>query len=129
MGVGTKIRQIRREAGLRLDDIAARTGLYKTNLSRIENEKQSKPNLATLEKIAGALNCQVGDFFEHSVEYDEDITQGLQDLLADDRSMMLLHPTDDEIAWMKTVRFRPAQRPTKDTYIDLLYTYRKLEAR
>ena len=55
------------------------------------------------------------------------MTQGLRDLLADERSVTLLQISDDEIAWMKTVRFRPNQKPSKDTYIDLLYTYRKLE--
>jgi transcriptional regulator with XRE-family HTH domain len=127
MGIGNKIRQIRKAAGLRLEDVAARAGLYKTNLSRIENDRLSKPNLATLEKIAQALNCRIGDFFEQTMELDEFLTGGLRDLLNDERSMLLLQVTEDEIEWMKSVRFRPNQKPSRQTYIDLLYTYRKLD--
>ena len=127
MGFGERIRYIRKNLGLTLDEVAARAGLHKSNISEIENEKRFKPNLKTLEKLAAALKCQVGDFFELAVEKDEEITSGLADLLDDSKSMILLKITPEEIQWLKSVRFRYDQKPTKDTYIELLYTYRKLE--
>lgn len=127
MGFGERIRYIRKNLGLTLDEVASRAGLHKSNISEIENEKRFKPNLKTLEKLALALQCQVGDFFELAIERDEEITGGLADLLDDSKSMILLKITPDETEWLKSVRFRYDQRPTKDTYIELLYTYRKLE--
>ena len=126
MSMGKKIRELRKKAGLTLQELADKTGLYKSNLSDIENEKRFKPNVRTLEKMAKALNCEVGDFFGRSIDKEEEITRGLKELLNDERSMTLLKISDEEVEWMKSVRFSPDKLPTKDTYIDMLYIYRKI---
>ena len=126
MGTGSKIKEFRKKAGLTLQELADKAGLYKSNISDIENEKRFKPNLRTLERIAEALNCAVGDFFERSVDKEEEMTEGLKELLNDEKSLTLLKISDEEIEWMKSIRFRTNQKPTKETYIDILYTYRKL---
>ena len=125
--MGIKIKELRKKAGLTLQDLADRAGLYKSNISDIENEKRFKPNLRTIERLAEALNCEVGDFFERSIDKDEEMTEGLRDLLGDEKSLTLLKISDEEIDWMKSIRFRAEQKPTKETYIDILYTYRKLD--
>jgi len=127
MGVGKRIKYIRKKRGLTLEEVSQRSGLYKSNISEIENEKRFKPNLLTLERLAGALECTVEDFFTLCVEYDEEMAAGLSDFLADKKIQRMMRVTDDEIDWLKSVRFRSHQRPTKETYIDLLDTYRKLE--
>ncbi|MCK4965767.1 helix-turn-helix domain-containing protein [bacterium] len=127
MSMGIKIKELRKKAGLTLQDLADRAGLYKSNISDIENEKRFKPNLRTIERLAEALNCEVGDFFERSIDKDEEMTEGLRDLLGDEKSLTLLKISDEEIDWMKSIRFRAEQKPTKETYIDILYTYRKLD--
>lgn len=124
--MGEKIKELRKNAGLTLQDLADRAGLYKSNISDIENEKRFKPNLRTLEKLAEALNCEVGDFFERSIDEGEGVTEGLRELLNDEKSLTLLKISEEEIEWMKSIRFRTDQKPTKETYIDILYTYRKL---
>ena len=121
--MGERIKKLRKEAGLTLQELAEKAGLYKSNISDIENEKRFRPNVKTLEKLAEALNCEIGDFFDRS----EEITRGLKNLLADEKSMTLLKVTNEEIEWMKTIRFRANHIPTKETYIDMLYTYRKIE--
>lgn len=126
MRMGTKIKELRKRLGLTLQELADKAGLYKSNISDIENEKRFKPNVRTLEKIAKALNCEIGDFFERSIEKEEEITKGLKELLKDERSLTLLKITNEEIEWMKSIRFRTDRSPTKETYIDMLYTYRKL---
>ena len=124
--MGKRIRGLRKKAGLTLQELADKAGLYKSNLSDIENEKRFKPNVRTLEKMAKALNCEVGDFFERSIDREEEMTRGLKELLDDERSLTLLKISDEEIEWMKSIRFRSDKQPTKETYIDILYTYRKL---
>ena len=128
MNTGQRIRYIRKKQGLTLEEVANLSGLHKSNISEIENEKRFKPNLKTLERLAKALGCEVADFFDLRIEKEEEITGGLQDLLADSRGMVLLQITPDEVEWLKSVRFRHEQKPTKETYIDLLYTYRKLNS-
>jgi transcriptional regulator with XRE-family HTH domain len=54
-GVGGRIREIRKARGLTLDALAARCGIAKPNLSRLENEKVT-PKFETLTVIARALD-------------------------------------------------------------------------
>jgi len=54
-GVGARIREIRKAHGLTLDALAAKCGIAKPNLSRLENDKVT-PTLQTLNTIAAALH-------------------------------------------------------------------------
>ncbi|NWF56420.1 MAG: cupin domain-containing protein [Syntrophaceae bacterium] len=60
--VGEKIRQLREEKGLSLQDMANRTGYSSALLSQVENHFISPP-LGGLIKIAKALEVKVGTFF------------------------------------------------------------------
>ncbi|MEW6377491.1 MAG: cupin domain-containing protein [Thermodesulfobacteriota bacterium] len=61
--IGKKIRELRKKAGLVLQDLSDRTGLSKPLLSQIEKEAVSPP-IATLLKISKALNVNIGFFFQ-----------------------------------------------------------------
>jgi len=67
--IGPQIRQLRRDRRLTLQDLSVETELSKPLLSQIENE-QVIPPLATLLRIAKALNVPLQTFFE-----EEDNTQ------------------------------------------------------
>ncbi len=54
-GVGGRIREIREARGLTLDALAAKCGIAKPNLSRLENDKVT-PTFETLKTIAKALD-------------------------------------------------------------------------
>jgi transcriptional regulator with XRE-family HTH domain len=54
-GVGGRIREIRQARGLTLDALAAKCGIAKPNLSRLENDKVT-PTFDTLRTIAAALD-------------------------------------------------------------------------
>lgn len=54
-GVGGRIREIREARGLTLDALAAKCGIAKPNLSRLENDKVT-PTFATVNSIAVALH-------------------------------------------------------------------------
>ncbi len=65
--IGTTIRDFRLERGMSQGDIEKRTGLLRCYLSRVENG-HTVPSLETLQKIAGALDLQLSQFFaENSV--------------------------------------------------------------
>ena len=59
--VGKKIRQLREERGLSLQDLADLCGYSSALLSQFENHMVSPP-LGALVKLAGALGVSVGDF-------------------------------------------------------------------
>ncbi|MCP4720847.1 MAG: helix-turn-helix transcriptional regulator [Desulfobacteraceae bacterium] len=57
--VGTRIRQLRRERGISLEDLSSLTGFEICDLEDIENGKQ-KPQLGTVMKLSKALDSAVG---------------------------------------------------------------------
>lgn len=61
--IGNKIRQLRQKNRYTLQDLAAKTGLSKPFLSQIENDHVVPP-IATLLKLARALNVGLAHFFQ-----------------------------------------------------------------
>lgn len=59
MGIGTTIRNLRKEKNISLRKLAELTKLSKSTISDIENCKSKNPTMETLEKIATALNIDV----------------------------------------------------------------------
>jgi transcriptional regulator with XRE-family HTH domain len=68
--VAEKIKQIREQKGMSLQDLAAKCGFSSALLSQLENHMVSPP-LGTLIKIARALEVEIGAFFQemHDVPY------------------------------------------------------------
>jgi transcriptional regulator with XRE-family HTH domain len=58
-----KLWEIRTAKSLKLEAVAAVTGVSKSTLNNIENGKTS-PTLANLEKIAKGLGCRISDLYE-----------------------------------------------------------------
>ena len=61
--IGNKVREIRKEAGLTLKQLAEATDLSSALLSRVENG-QAMPSLATLQTIADSLKVDIGYLFK-----------------------------------------------------------------
>ena len=60
--IATRLRELRREAGTSLAETAARVGVSKAMLSKIENARTSC-SLTTLARLAEALDVPVTSFF------------------------------------------------------------------
>ena len=63
--IGQRIRALRIERNVTLDQLAAEVKLTKGQLSKIENGKVSSP-VSTLTRIASAIGVQVGTLFDFS---------------------------------------------------------------
>ena len=70
--VGTRIREIRKERGLTLEELSLKCGVSKSMLSQIETESVN-PTIATVWKIAGGLGIE----FRALLEGKEQPTGGL----------------------------------------------------
>ena len=71
MVLGEKLKKIRLEKEMSLEDLAKKTGLTRSFLSQVEKNKSS-PSINSLINIAHALGINVGDFFreeEHLEKY------------------------------------------------------------
>lgn len=60
--LGNKLKQFRTDKGLTLKQVAEKVDCSPAYISQIENDKAS-PSIATLKKIAHALNARIVDFF------------------------------------------------------------------
>ena len=67
--VGQRIRELRTSLGLTLEELADKTGFTKGYLSRVENSKKAPP-VATLIRIATALEVTLSDIFEEQKSQD-----------------------------------------------------------
>jgi len=63
--IGVKIKQLRKERKLTLQDVATETGFSPALISQIENNNVSPP-IATLSKIARFFDVKMSYFFEES---------------------------------------------------------------
>jgi transcriptional regulator with XRE-family HTH domain len=88
MNIGGTIRAYRLQKNMSQGDIEKRTGLLRCYLSRVENG-HTVPSLETLQKIAGALDLQLAEFFS-------DETIG--------RDMSALRLSEDEIRFLTQIQ-------------------------
>lgn len=68
--VGRQLRELRRDRGLTLQQLAAHTGLSRTSLTRIE-AGTANPSVGTLKKVSGALGVSIGDLFTNGSDTQE----------------------------------------------------------
>jgi transcriptional regulator with XRE-family HTH domain len=63
--IGTRIRSLREQSGLSLTSAAAKSGVTKSTLSKIETGRVSSP-ISTLLRIAQSLEVPIAEFFNES---------------------------------------------------------------
>ncbi len=63
MKIGKKLRELRLQKKLSLEQLAQKVGLTRSFISQIEKDKTS-PSIASLLKILGALSITMADFFQ-----------------------------------------------------------------
>ena len=82
MDIGHKIKQLRVQNGLTLEELASRSELTKGFLSQLERNLTS-PSISTLEDILEALGSSLSDFFKE--EKDEQTVFQKKDFFVDER--------------------------------------------
>ncbi|GFI62067.1 HTH-type transcriptional regulator PuuR [Clostridiales bacterium] len=82
MDIGRKIKQLRVQNGLTLEELASRSELTKGFLSQLERNLSS-PSISTLEDILEALGSSLSEFFRE--EKDEQTVFQEKDFFVDER--------------------------------------------
>jgi transcriptional regulator with XRE-family HTH domain len=96
--IGATIRSYRLQKGMSQGDIEKRTGLLRCYLSRVENG-HTVPSLETLQKIASALDLQLGQLFS-----DQTVSHELSGL----------HLGEDEIRFLTQIQRYSARLSEND---------------
>lgn len=80
--VGNRIKEIRKEKNITLQDLAEKSGLSTGFLSKVERNLNS-PSLANLYKICQALHIQVNDLLEEKKNYDISMKKAARPVIFD----------------------------------------------
>jgi XRE family transcriptional regulator of biofilm formation len=96
--IGKKVKQLRKEQGLTLTELAEKAGVAKSYLSSIEREVQSNPSIHFLEKISAVLGVRLETIIHHQIQQQEQL--------------------DEE--WLSLVKEAMASGISKDQFVEFL---------
>ena len=125
--IGKRIKQRRKELGLTQDKVAEMMGCKKQNISEYELGKRDGLNLKKLEQIAEILKTDLKKLLGYEDIDNIHISRSLHEFLSDRDLLYRLNIIQEEIEFLKTVRFRADQNPDKQTYVDILMIYRNIK--
>lgn len=66
MGVGQRIKELRKQGGMTQAELAERVGVHETTIRRWEKETDSGPDTAMIVKIAEALNATIEELLSEN---------------------------------------------------------------
>lgn len=61
--IGSRIKEIREEKKLGINELARLSGVNASYLSALERNVKTNPSVNTLEKLAKAMDISIGEFF------------------------------------------------------------------
>ncbi|RKD71130.1 transcriptional regulator [Sinobaca qinghaiensis] len=70
--IGERVKQLRKDRGLSLTELANQAGVAKSYLSALERDIQTNPSIQFLEKIAKVLNISVDLLIKEQTDINED---------------------------------------------------------
>ena len=111
MDIGKKLRELRKQNDLTLEDLASRSELTKGFLSQVERNLTA-PSIATLEDILEALGSNLSEFFHE--EEEKQIVFGTDDFFVDEKE-------DYQVEWI----IPNAQKNQMEPILMTLYPHKK----
>lgn len=134
MSLAERLQKARKEVGLTLDKLSDASGLSKTYLWELENDKegQKKPSADTLMKLVTPLRTTIADLLgrptvqvaEQKVEISDSLQEFIDWMTKTEREL-----SKDEIHDLATMRFRGGQPKTVDDWDDLYRTLKRTTRR
>jgi transcriptional regulator with XRE-family HTH domain len=134
MSLAERLKDIRVQAGLTLEQLAAQSGVSKTYLWELEHDThaEKRPSADVLLRIAGALKTTIADLLNQPfIEVNKariDVSQSLiefRDWMAEIKQPL----TDEEFRDLAAMRFRGGQPRSKDDWFDLYRTLKRTTRR
>jgi|SRR5690606_11888136 len=92
--IGAKIRELRRERRLTLDELAVAAGMSKSYIWELENRPSANPSAEKLDALARVLGCPASYFLDNTAgindeeQLDQAFFRNFKDLAPEDREMV-----------------------------------------
>lgn len=132
MGIGIKLKKIRREKGISQEELAHKAEINRSYLSMVENG-HSSPTMDVVQRLAEGLGVSIwlllsdmdNKHYTYDSEHGFEIYPGLRQLLESDEDMLLINPSPEEVMLLKSIRFSGNFQPTKRFFIEALLDFRR----
>ena len=128
MGLGQKIRKLRENKGISLNQLAKKAGISKAYLSQLENDVSKQPSAEILLKIASAFSMTIADLLDQPVRViaedfeDEDIPNVLREFI--NKRGEPLDIQREDVRMLMNLRYRGNQPKTIEDWEHILQTIR-----
>lgn len=122
MSLASRIRKLREDKELTLDDLAAKAKISKTYLWELEQDKAKKPSADVLMKIATALSTTLADLLSLETVRIEEASVELQPSLKEFQDRMAAQKTpltQEDLRDLAVMKFRGGQPQTADAWHQL----------
>ncbi|MBZ0266171.1 helix-turn-helix domain-containing protein [bacterium] len=139
--VGEALRKARKLQNLTQEELAKRSGIDRATISQIENNRE-EPRLDTIERLAEALRISPAELWLSASsenkrhlystpdrEYEPlqlpHLHPGLEELLKDEHTRLMLGITEEEEQMLRSIRTRSHEILNRDFFVDVLISYRR----
>lgn len=125
--LGRNLRRLRQHASLTQHELAARSGVSRPTIARIESGSQATASLDTIEALARALGVRSSELMDQEEESGTELIGALlEEFLKLEKIRPVTRPTDEEIQWLRSLPgiFWLGLPPTIETFHHLIEGYR-----
>ncbi len=124
MSLAQRLRKVRTDSKMSLDDLARRANVSKTYLWELERDEsgEKRPSADVLLRIANALSVTIADLLALATVQVDDVSMELSSSLQEfrDRMRTLKTPlSDSDLRDLAAMRFRGGQPQTADEWHQL----------
>lgn len=113
---GDRLRRLRSDRGLSLDELAAKAGVTKAYLWRLETSPSVNPSLDIVGKVAVGLGVSTASLIPEPARPNEEALELPPALLEAQRQIGI---APDDVADLARIRFRGGQPMTSEDWIGL----------
>ncbi len=117
---GQRLRDLRKDRGLSLDDLAAKAGVSRAYLWKLEKKPDSNPSLELIEKLAEGLGTTIGRLLPGVVEYGDEGDVEVPSSLAECQAQYQL--TFEDVQDLARINFRGGHPLNADEWYQLYLT-------
>ena len=119
--LGKRVRDLRRDLGLSLSELARRARISKAHLSQIENGQIRRPSAEMLHAIGIVLNTSVAGLLGTTVAHEPQTVSVSDSLQAFAEEA---HLDEDDVSMLASIRYRGLQPQSED---DWRYLYESIK--
>ncbi len=126
--LGRRIKRLREEYGMTLDQLESASGVSKGYLSQLERGERTNPGLDLVRRIAGGFDISVSELLgEPAVavaSYEAKVPKSLEDFLGREAAAGRPVP-DEDVAMLLSIRHRGRRPHTAEAWSFLYYAIKR----